>query len=803
MATRIHELMQYHAVAYDIPEKIFYDNMKESNTICNIANKRPPKIVLNDNFKKIDDVDIKINLYPHQKIVIQAMLDIENNNSYSNRIDDNIIKVEFNAAVLSEKVGSGKTFEILGLIIKSKVPRNRIIYQNIYDPEDIHNVQLKKKFHKIIPVNLIFVGAGTLKQWKSAINDYTKLSVFVVSDIASLEKFITKIISGTIHDYDIILIKNGKVTRMPEVIDTDFDFTFIPNPYVKSAYLTIWNIIASMQNICWARVIIDDFDVVNMSEYSSHINACFNWFVSSTLKIFKNVMYTKYTNIDDYLINPIPTIGLANTKRFFNLVNIRCDDGIIEKSQTFPKINYYTYQFTNPHPRFHNIVRELVNNDNLHGEIREMANADAFDAIANRLNIKAKSPNELIMRLIGNKVNEFEKVTETIQFIEKSIKFIKSDKYNDLPISTKVYTISSIHKETPIEFKHPNLLELFEKELNECRLKIKDDFTKLERIKDHLLDGECPVCFLNITEDHNGEAVICKTCNVIMCKECTLSILKSLNKSCPNCRSLISADNLIYISNDINLDTVIKNINKLNSLNNSSSNDNVAEDNVAEDNVAEDNVAEDNDEKNINHQEFIMRGDRGRILHNRLLYDGYIYLPVNDPLRTNHNYSKYDTAIDIINGVNINIKREVRMNINQIIIGSNDNPTPPDAIKKILIFSNYEDTLRKITIRLRKEQIPYIKLDGTYSKISQKINDFKDNPHVNVMLISAAKYCAGLNLQFATDLIFMHHMINDDTQIQVIGRIMRLGRKYNPRIHYLLYEEEYNELVAREMIRPL
>ena len=57
-------------------------------------------------------------------------------------------------------------------------------------------------------------------------------------------------------------------------------------------------------------------------------------------------------------------------------------------------------------------------------------------------------------------------------------------------------------------------------------------------------------------------------------------------------------------------------------------------------------------------------------------------------------------------------------------------------------------------------------------------------------MINSTNYCSGLNLQTATDLVFMHKIRDRSTEIQVIGRGQRLGRNSTLKVWYLLFDNE-------------
>ena len=110
----------------------------------------------------------------------------------------------------------------------------------------------------------------------------------------------------------------------------------------------------------------------------------------------------------------------------------------------------------------------------------------------------------------------------------------------------------------------------------------------------------------------------------------------------------------------------------------------------------------------------------------------------------------------------------------------------PDG--RFLIFSEYDNTFRNILSLLEKHHINYNKLTGSSGRVTNIIKDFKDN-RTNVLLLNAKNYGSGLNLQMTTDII-MYHKMSTDLEKQVIGRGQRPGRTEALHVHYLCYENE-------------
>jgi hypothetical protein len=71
------------------------------------------------------------------------------------------------------------------------------------------------------------------------------------------------------------------------------------------------------------------------------------------------------------------------------------------------------------------------------------------------------------------------------------------------------------------------------------------------------------------------------------------------------------------------------------------------------------------------------------------------------------------------------------------------------------------------------------------------------------LIINSVRYSSGLNLQTATDVIFVHQITDAAWEIQVTGRALRIGRTNNLNIHYVLYENEYAHLCVTHNVRVM
>lgn len=109
---------------------------------------------------------------------------------------------------------------------------------------------------------------------------------------------------------------------------------------------------------------------------------------------------------------------------------------------------------------------------------------------------------------------------------------------------------------------------------------------------------------------------------------------------------------------------------------------------------------------------------------------------------------------------------------------------------RFLVFSEYETTFNSIMQNLEDNEIPFSKLNGSTGRVTNIIQNFQKN-NIRVLLLNAKYYGSGLNLQCCTDIILYHRM-SSDLEKQIIGRGQRPGRTTPLIVSYLCHDSELN-----------
>jgi len=344
---------------------------------------------LNETSKKLSLTDLNIiksklsvDLKEHQKTIIRTMLELEQNNNVSIDIDcvlyrghiytekdvterslswylrdrfgDNIkyesekFNIKLNFGILADQVGAGKTFEIVGLICHTLIPKNhpKILPASIYSV-----VEYTEKI-KTERTNIIIVPHNLVTQWKNVL-ELTKLNVFVVN----LKKTVNdiKIVNNNI-DHDVIILS----CTMIDVFNEKF-----------TSYK-------------WSRIIIDEITSIKLP-VSFEMKCNFLWYVTATpsgLKwIRRNYIRETIVGIDRHI---------------FNKIIIKNNEDYVAQSMKLPDINKVIIHCDTPSG--FKMIKDYISKD-----ILNMLNAGNIKEAASKLNCNIDT-DENILKIITKNI---------------------------------------------------------------------------------------------------------------------------------------------------------------------------------------------------------------------------------------------------------------------------------------------------------------------------------------------------------------------------------------------------------------
>ena len=257
---------------------------------------------MNENISKIvQPTDLDVVLYPHQLAMVCKMEKLEQEQTIENNGDIKETRLGINA----DPSGSGKTYEMITLIIRDKmswdIETPFIDETIIYEAGGIVKNRSIKRYDRL-NVTLILTAPSVIDQWVDALT-HSKLRVAILANKKDLYRFEPDI-------YDVILVT-----------------------------LQLYNIlIISYSKIVWKRFIFDD-PGHNKVTGMKNIQAGFYWFVTAT----PNSITTYHYNCKDSMMKNIIGEGLWNFDVQFAGMILKNDPEFINLYVILPPIEHQTY----------------------------------------------------------------------------------------------------------------------------------------------------------------------------------------------------------------------------------------------------------------------------------------------------------------------------------------------------------------------------------------------------------------------------------------------------------------------------
>jgi hypothetical protein len=365
--------------------------------------------------------------------------------------------------------------------------------------------------------------------------------------------------------------------------------------------------------------------------------------------------------------------------------------------------------------------------------IMEMVNASAFQELSNRLTAQVDSINDLLFHFI-NKGNEiFKRDVQTHNFIEEIKKEIEEGKIvlSDSP-DARVYSRDDIDMRLK-----PNMCNkmAFWQRIRQLEQTLEASLSnfrsKVARLSENV-NGECPICMDAIS----GSCVIVKCCSNLFCVECSDGMFSSkLRRNetprCPMCRADINEESLLRLENQ--------------------------------------SVSE---------------------LRSGVTLETFEDIPAdfaNNAEEPAPQSSRRLTRMEVIEKIVTGAGSELPIHH----ASEPDDPDEKVPSKKFLMFSNYKSSLHEISEKVKNLPVKKLILGGTPKQLAEIAKEFEETREDCILFINAMKYCQGLNLQSATDVIIAHKC-DKEIMVQATGRAQRIGRQSKLNV-WLIFNQDEND----------
>jgi hypothetical protein len=730
--------------------------------------------------------------------------------------------VKNNTGFLSPKnnLGTQYTFDLV---------RPSAIYRENYSDIDSKNES------KLWSVNIIIVAETVFDQWADILRDNTSFRYLAISGKAKLIELKNLYVANTLP-FDVILIKSFDINK------TD---AYKIIGHVTSARNSLSALGEIFRRDCVSRVMIDDFDFINAPKLALLPPAMFTWIISATNNVQHHRIDTTYKDVvsmwpENHRVTTYQSIMSTMTRAptyeqisqqssfIKQAFGISCNDKFIHDSMDVAGVHYYEAKFIHPRRRFVGAISSIS------GDLAELLNGDAVESAAIKVGIAATSIPDIFEKLLADNMKIYKRCTK----IERYLTDVVGPYYELLPqwaniehnypkqilVNKFADNLRLAGPQSWLTKKITQKHDLFNTQYtiveSETAATKSNCSTAFQRVQDNLREGECPFTCIALADTEG--IFIAKCCGLVICQEALPIVLKAtsgyagMTRTCPKCRAVIQASTFIYIAGkSVSFDKLL--------------------DNSA---IAHSLIDEDMHEKIItNAPDVESSAVIGQSLAEQIAKLGQKFTCMIDILHGNKIENlKCKTGTMKINGIMDGFYHTNSVSTSKTIKGR----VNTNANHKTIIFAYYDETVRKICDALHLTGFKYEILNKTtassqqhrftesksqiktgiihvgkknkkstqkgkkpaescgismnnklcmpHKQTSEQKNDRNDQ--IDILIIRGSEECAGLNLQAATRIIFMHLPANTEVEKQLAGRAMRHGRTTDLEIYYVIYDHE-------------
>jgi hypothetical protein len=695
-------------------------------------------------------------LLDNQRTQLAALLEFESNTSITANTNAESLEVCHSGIRVSEDPGSGKTIISIALIASRIKPAPRSVIDAVYTrantptgPKKSTHVMIREfPDSKIFPCTVITVAGNVFGQWRREISEAAPdLKVLSILDVRSFRDFDVMVNTNIeeLRTYDIILIKNGKMTNCGsssyvEPINRGRVIVSMYNMFVEQVRLiTFW------------RVINDDIDMSKLPVPTGKINAYSTINISATKKryISGNMRPDTRRLTDPWFPFRFPFININHTMRSPWTENMQlCNDKqFIARSLQRVKIHFRLRRVHNPQGALIDMLGNMIigNRDDAH-EIIEMLNGEAFDDAAAKMGVNATSIGDIFRRLLGDKNNKRQLYLSTLDFIQT----LDLDTIDTLecPPEDEVYHQKHFYEKKPVEYNYPGFEPKMDAVWEKCESGIKETDIVIDRFQMNICKGACDICTIGMDKT---DLVIMLCCGKSVHRKCAFATSNirtgwngELTCMCYHCKVKMNPRDAFTTINGCNLTDIVEF-------------DEVADAAAV---AAEAEAKNDADAEEAE---------------------------VDNTRKEYKDATKLDHMVDIILGTEWYETKNIKSDYG--VAGFVEKPERPADEKQSVVFTRFSVSIKKIDARLTEKGISHQVLRGGVNAVGEILKKFKAG-EFRVLVVNGEHNAAGVTLSFADNLIFMHNIVEYNIAKQIVGRIDRYGREYAGFVYRINYENE-------------
>ena len=490
---------------------------------------------------------LKIKLRAHQLTSIAAMLEMEKNStividkpdmtsglyrSVQHKIydtaefKDSTFMINTNSAILADKVGSGKTYMIIGLILASNIPQASSRFLLGTDNFSIQMVGTKES----TGVNLIVVPHNLANQWEEFI-DKSKLKYMKINTENDFNDFfdIDYVDQRFPKQYNDIVIYSKTAKQNIPIKKINYMSGSKTNKFITQgiAYerktLNMTKVKTMMENMDviilninryklfqrifpsykWSRVIIDEMDSVNIPQCFNE-TGIFNWFMTATPKGIFNHSCRRYV----YKL-------FGRHDQLLEYFTIKNKDSFVDQSIVLPTPKVFM---------INTMLQKMVSvvKDFLPANILQLINAGNMKEAIMKLNCNVDTEDNIIEILTGNIKKDMKKLISEKKYVKSVISALSNVEHkSDVLAGGAIMDIAAANKK----------MEKIISDIDRCKIKLDAINEKVKTAKD-----EC--CFICACPYEMPAVLEC--CKSKFCLACLLRAMEHSQDKCPYCRQPVN-----------------------------------------------------------------------------------------------------------------------------------------------------------------------------------------------------------------------------------------------------------------------
>lgn len=449
-----------------------------------------------------------LKLKHHQLTSLKKCVDLENlglNNLDSERYE----KIYSNIGILSDNVGSGKSFVILAIILVNETPLVDFQRTHVYGFDNIY-IEYPKKRDKVLNLSVIVCPFGIMDQWEGYLKSFHDFKYAKINRTSLLESFLDNymdyevlLLSGTFYKYvaDFFIEKEIKVKR---VVFDEADNASTPNARTIDA-MFYWFVTTSYKNLLYPYPVYSNYNVV--VENNMQVRRRPQMISTGVLRnTFVKTLFVK-------LLRDMPDY---DRRSVYHELVVKNTDLYINSSFQLPVIENYYIECTD---NLLNILNGVMNKSS----IISAMNAGDIKSALNSLNKNNKGDETQIINLVKRDLEI------SLQNCMSKINYNKS-----LIVQN--------------EDQQKEKIKDLEEEANNIRMRIQ---LLEDRIKNSTM---CVICYTSPP----ARKTLTSCCKHTFCFTCICKYVSRYNNYCPMCRTMITKleDSLMVIGSEEKYDFV-------------------------------------------------------------------------------------------------------------------------------------------------------------------------------------------------------------------------------------------------------